>query len=560
MRYPLSFAQEWALSRPAVLSHATWLDGPVDPAALRRAMDVVVARHPVLRTHVTASGEQVVSETGRVVLEHVVLPGDVARAESTAAELAERPFDLSREPLARAAVIEVGAGRWLFALVAHRVVADASTLAMLLADLSTVYRGGLSELPPSWMDYGDYAVWQRERLRGEELARQLAHWREVLRDAPAPVRLPAGHRAASLTAVADPTAVRRLAAVAEGTGATLLAAFLAAYAVVLSRYAGRADVVVGAPVSGRTRVELEPIAGPFADVVPVRVPLAGEPSFAELLVRVRDAAAQAVSHDEVPLGVLVEELGVGLSDAVRFTFPPPATPALDLPGVTVRSRVALSDAATADLDLRVDEHGALTLEHRTDPGFADWVLRSVVAVLEHATADSAVSELPVPAPEDTWSAVVEPSPAEPSPNGAVRSAAAEAAEPEADVSPVPARGEIEQAMAKTWADLLRRPGRVGVRDNLFGLGGGSLAAVRFASIVADTYGVTLPLPLIFASPTVAALAEFVSAELEAARAARDVEADQAARLARLSDDELDDLLRAVVATRERRRSTGGDGR
>jgi hypothetical protein len=149
------------------------------------------------------------------------------------------------------------------------------------------------------------------------------------------------------------------------------------------------------------------------------------------------------------------------------------------------------------------------------------------------------------------------SPGELSPNGAVGSAAAEVAKPEADVSPVPSRGEIEQVMAKTWADLLRRLDQVGVHDNLFGLGGGSLTAVRFASLVADTYGVTLPLPRIFASPTIAALAEFVSAELEAARADRVAEADRAARLAQLSDDELDDLLRAVMATRERRRSTGG---
>jgi hypothetical protein len=570
VRYPLSFAQAFALSLPTALSHATWLDGPVDPVALQRAMDVVAARHSTLRTHVTASGEQVVSESGRVVVEHVVLPGDVERAESIAAELAERPFDLSREPLVRAAVIEVGADRWLFALVAHRVVADGSALAMLLADLSTAYCGGSSTLPRSWMDCGDYAVWQREWLRGEELARQLEPWREVLRDVPGPLRPPAGHRAASLTAVVDPAAVRRLAAVAEEVDATLSTVFLAGYAVVLSRYAGRTDVVIGVPVSGRIRVELESIAGPFADVVPIRVSLAGEPTFADLLVRVRDAAAQALSHNEVPLTVLAEGLGVDLSDAVRFTFPPPARPALDLPGVTVRSQVVLTAVAEADLDLRADENGALTLEHRTDPRFADWLLPSVVAVLEHATADSAVSDLPVPVPEDTWSAATEPlatesSPGESSrtelsPNGAAWSAAAEAAKTEADVGPMPSRGEIEQAMAQTWADLLPGLDQVGLHDNLFGLGGGSLTAVRFASLVADTYGVVLDLPRIFASPTIAALAEFVSAELEAAQADRVAEADRAVRLAQLSDDELDDLLHAVMATREHRRSTGGDGR
>ncbi|MFE9750109.1 condensation domain-containing protein [Saccharothrix saharensis] len=549
MRYPLSFAQAHALSLPEPLSHATWLDGPVDPVALQQAMDVVVARHPVLRTSVTASGEQVVSEEGGVVVEHVVLPDDVERAESVAAALVARPFDLDREPLLRAAVIEVRADRFLFVLVAHRVVADGSALGMLLADLSTVYREGLSALSPSWMDYGDYAVWQRERLDGEELARQLEHWREVLRDVPAPARLPAGHRAARSTAAVDPVAVRRLSDGAGGVGATLAAVFLAAYAVVLSRYTQGVDLVVEVPVSGRVRVELKPIAGPFADAVPVRVSLAGAPAFGDLLVRVRDALAHALAHDEVPLPKLAAELGVDLSGAARFTFGPPVAPALDLPGVTVRSHVVLTGTAEADLDLRADESGTLTLEHRTDPGFADWVLRSVVAVLEHAAADTAVAELPVPAPEGTWSAG-----AELSSNGVVGPVTA-VSEPEPAGNPVPSGDRIEETVAAIWGEFLRTTEPIGRHDNLFALGSGSLTAVRFAARIADLYGVTLPMDRIVTSPTIAALAEIVAAEL-----APDPPDDAArdAALADLSDDELDDLLRAVVAARERRRTTEGD--
>jgi aryl carrier-like protein len=549
VRYPLSFAQAHALSLPGHLSHATWLDGPVDPVALQRAMDVVVARHSTLRTSVTASGEQVVSEAGRVVVEHVVLPDDVERAESFAATLVEQPFDLSRAPLLRAAVLEVGADRFLVVLVAHRVVADGSALAMLIADLSAVYREGLSALPRPWMDYGDYAVWQRERLGGEELVRRLEHWRAVLRDVPAPLRLPAGHRAARVTAAVDSAAVRRLVDVAEDVGATSSTTFLAAYAVVLSRYARQDDLVIEVPVSGRVRVELEPIAGPFADAVPVLVSLAGEPAFGDLLVRVRNATAHALSHDEVPLTKLAEELGVDLSAAPRFTFGPPAPPVLDLPGVTVGSHVALTGTAEADLDLRADESGTLTLEHRTDPGFAAWLLRSVVAVLEHAAADTSVAGLPVPAAEGDWSAVTEPSS-----NGAVGPVTAEP-EPEADENSVPSRDRIEETMAGIWAELLRTTEPIGPHDNLFGRGSGSLTAVRFAARIADLYGVTLPMDRIVTSPTIAALAEVVSAELAPGPpddAARD------AALADLSDDELDDLLRAVVAARERRRTAEGD--
>ncbi|NUT53435.1 MAG: hypothetical protein HOV94_40040 [Saccharothrix sp.] len=541
MRYPLSFAQQ----RPGVLDpasrvcHATWLDGPVDPDVLRRAVDAVVARHPALRTRVGAESEQVVDETARVPVEHVVAPGP-DEAGSIARDLAERPFDLGRGPLLRVGLVEAGPGRWVLVLVAHRVVADEATLALVLDDLSTAYRTGTAP-PEPWMGYGDFAVWQRERLRGEELARQLAPWREALRDLPEPVRLPAGHPAARVTAVVDPAAVRRLRGVAEGVGATLPEAVLAAYAVVLSRYAGRADVVVEVPVSGRVRVELEPVAGPFADAVPVRVSLAGAPTFGDLLVRARDAAAHAVAHDEVPLTKLAEELGVDPGGA-RLTFAAQAPPAPDLPDVTVRGHLDLPDATEADLDLRVAEDGGLTLAHRADPGFADWLLRSVVAVLEHADADTAVADLPVPEPAGDWSAA-----ARPMTNGVARPVAA-ASESE---DPAPSRERVEEVMAGIWAELLRTTEPIGVHDSLFVLGGGSLTAVRFAARISDLYGVTLPMDLIFTSPTIAALAAVVADELAPPP---DTGLDD------LSDAELDDLLHAVMATRERRRTTGGEPR
>ncbi|WP_158839846.1 non-ribosomal peptide synthetase [Saccharothrix deserti] len=422
MRYPVSFAQRrlWALDRlvpgdPAShLSHATWLDGPVDPVALQRAMDAVVALHATLRTSVvTVDGvpEQVVDDTGGVLVDHVVLPRgpeDVERAESIAAELAVRPFDLERGPLLRAALVEAGTDRWLFVLVAHRIVVDDTALTILLDDLSTVYRDGTAALSQPWMDYGDYAVWQRERLRGEELARQLDHWREVLRDVPEKLALPTdahrptrSSRGARATAAIDTTSTRRLADVAQGLGATLSAVFLTGYAVVLSRYARQADLVIGLPVSGRIRAELEPIAGPFADTVPVRVSLAGAPTFAELLDRVRDATAEALSHDELPLDKLTEELGIDFSGhAVRFASQPPAAPVPDFPGVAVRSRVVFTPTAEVDLDLTASDDGAVTLGYRADlfgAPFADRFLRSVVTVLEHAgqAPHTPVADLPL---------------------------------------------------------------------------------------------------------------------------------------------------------------------
>ncbi|MGW4116178.1 condensation domain-containing protein [Actinosynnema sp. NPDC004786] len=554
MRYPLSFAQRrvWERDRlvaggpSSVRCHAAWLDGPVDPAALRRAVDAVVARHAVLRTVVvTVEGvpEQVVAEAGTVPVEHVALPGE-PEAEAFAAALAERPFDLARGPLARVALVEVGPDRWLFALVVHGIAADGAALAILLGELSTAYRAGAEALPEQWMDHGDFVVWQRERLRGEELARQLDHWRDALAGAVGRLALPIAARSARpgrVTAVVDPAAT--------GSLGDLPGVVLAAYAAVLSRYARQDDVLIGVGVSGRVRAELEPVVGPLADAVPVRVSLAGDPSFADLVVRVRDAATHALAHDEVPFDLLADRFGIDVrGHAARFAFPPAAAPALDLPGVAVRGRLDLLPAPAGDLDLAVDDDGAVTLAHFADAAFAEEFLRAVVAVVEHVgrAPGTRLSALPVTAP-DPLPVPVDAVPVDEShlsdPGGAWPT--------EERHGPAPTPEGVEETMARIWAELVRAPEPVGVHDNLFARGGGSLTAVRFAARIADTYGVTLPLDRIFTSPTIAALADVVSAELGSGD-------DDA--LAALSDDELEDLLRAVTATRDRRRAAKGDAR
>jgi amino acid adenylation domain-containing protein len=417
MRYPVSFAQRrvWVLDQliedPAVshLCYACLLDGQVDIVALQQAMDILVARHAALRTSIVSAGvwpEQVVADTGQVPIEHLVADGP-DRAELLAVELAGRPFDLARGPLLRAALIEVADRRSLFVLAAHRIIADDVALAILLDELSTVYHDDAATLPPLWLDYGDYAVWQRERLSGEELARQLDHWRVPLRDVPAEAVLPADRPrtgvlaaavGASVTASVDPTSIWRLA---DSAGTDLSTAVLAGYAVVLARYARQADLVIGVSVHGRIRVELDPIVGPFADTVPVRVTLAETAPFAEVLEQVRDVSAAARSHDELPLDLLAEELGIGtVGRAARFTFGSPAAPALTLPGVTVRGRVAFPAALESDVDLTASEDGALTLRYRTDvvdPRLADRFLRSVVTLLTHAgqAPNTPVAELPL---------------------------------------------------------------------------------------------------------------------------------------------------------------------
>lgn len=533
MRYPLSFAQQrlWHLERfapgdPATrLAHATWLDGSVDFVALQRAMDAMVVRHAALRTRIVTSAgaqAQVVEDTAALPIDRIDLSGDpdgIAKAESIAAELATRPFDLARLPPLRAALIEVSTGRSLFVLVAHRIIADDAALAILLDELSTVSSGDSATLPELWMDYGDYAVWQREWLCGEELARQLAHWRESLRDT-AKLALPTDRSVRSpATATIDMSSHRRLTDLAERAGTTSDAVFLAGYALALSPYATGNDFVIVVPVGGRIRPELASIVGPFADAVPVRISPTGA-TFAELVNQIRDGIGEALRHDELPLDKLADELGTDPADfAARFTFRSQCAPSLALPGMTVSGRLTFEQITESTVDLTASDDGTLTLRHRIDPARADELVRSVVTVLEHALREPDMPQAALPLP------TVAPRPAS-----------------SMTVAP---RNPVEAAIAAILAELLPTDRPIGVHDNLFRLGGNSLTAIRLAARLADTYGVHIPMHRIVETPTIADLAGIVTTAGESER-----DAD----LVALSDAELDDLLRAVLAARDRRRA------
>ena len=182
MRFPVSFAQQrlWFLDQLAPgeptynMPYAMWLDGPLDAGALQRALDAMVARHAVLRTSIVAFDgvpEQVVADTGAVPIERIELPAGLddgertRQAESIAADRARQPFDLAAGPLIRAALIAAGPGRHLFVLVMHHIISDGVSMEILIDELSAVYRaettGVPASLPPLWMEYGDYAVWQQ---------------------------------------------------------------------------------------------------------------------------------------------------------------------------------------------------------------------------------------------------------------------------------------------------------------------------------------------------------------------------------------------------------------
>jgi amino acid adenylation domain-containing protein len=438
MRFPVSFSQRrlWFIDQlePGAatfnMPYMLRLDGPLDAGALQRAIDTLVERHAVLRTKLVALDgvpEQVVADAGTVPVERIDLPESLddgerlRKAEAIAAERGRQPFDLATGPLIRVALIVVGPDRHLVSLVMHHSISDGVSLEILFGDLSAAYRAETTGVPaalaPILMTYGDYAVWQQDLMRGEELDRQLDYWREQLRGAPQVLALPTSRarparqssRGAIARATVDAQTTQRLAEVAHGENATMFMVFLTGFTATLSRYARQSELVIGTQVAGRTHAELDPMLGMFINTAVLRMSLEDDPTFTRLLCRVRDTTLDAIAHQQLPFEKLVEslvtdrDLGHAPLVQVQFLYGSLTPPELDLPGITVRTKPLLTDTAKLDLTMFADSQGEetnLVLEYSTDlfdPAWADRFLRCMASLLEHAAnaPDTAAGDLPM---------------------------------------------------------------------------------------------------------------------------------------------------------------------
>ncbi|HEX2092743.1 MAG TPA: condensation domain-containing protein, partial [Longimicrobiaceae bacterium] len=312
---PLSFAQRrlWLVDRlepgsaaynvPYVLR----LRGELDVAALQRSLNELVRRHEVLRTvFEERDGEpvQVVHAPAPVAVPVVDLrgvPGQEAEREAGWLADAEgfRGFDLARGPLLRCTLLRLGDAEHVLCCSLHHIVSDAWSMEVLVREVSTLYgaftRGEAARLPELPIQYADYAAWQRERLAGKVLDEQLAYWRERLAGAPPLLEIPTDHpraavpgaRTGSCRFVFPERLSRELRALSQRERTTLFMTVLAGWQVLLGRYAGQDDVVVGSPVSGRTRTELEGLIGFFLNMLALRGELGGDATWTELLGQTR---------------------------------------------------------------------------------------------------------------------------------------------------------------------------------------------------------------------------------------------------------------------------------
>ncbi|HYO29979.1 MAG TPA: amino acid adenylation domain-containing protein, partial [Thermomicrobiales bacterium] len=412
------------------------LEGRLDTAALERALGELVRRHEALRTvfaEVDGRPVQVVQEAGGFSLPTARVRPTKAGKETEdqdasvrllAQKEARRPFDLAAGPLVRGVLLRLAPRHHVLLLTMHHLVFDGWSRGIFFRELDALYAafaedGSATPVPEPPLQYGDFAVWQRGHLDGPALDGQIAWWRGRLAGAVALPLLtdrphPAGwtDRGARLPVSLPGPLVDALAALGRSEGATLFMTLLAAYQALLARYTGEPDVVVGAPISGRTRPETEGIVGFFANTLVLRTDLDGDPTFRELLRRVRETALGAFAHQEVPFERLVAEV-----NAERTINRTPLTPVMialqdalpaPLSGPRLRSSFVDVDPGTAMFDLFLnlqqgrDAGGEVrgAIEYATDLFDAATIARfagHLRTLLEGAVADPdcRVSALPL---------------------------------------------------------------------------------------------------------------------------------------------------------------------
>jgi amino acid adenylation domain-containing protein len=333
---PLSFAQErlWFLDQlnPGSPSYnipeAYRLVGPLKLAALEQSLNEIVRRHESLRTTFAWGDEhpvQIIAPELNLSLPVVDLSSlpeaerEVA-VEHLAAEEARRPFDLARGPLLRTTVLRLSEEEHVVLLTIHHIISDDWSTFVYLREMAILYEafaaGQKSPLPPLAIQYADFAHWQRQWLQGEVLEAQLAYWKQQLSGSPLVLELPTDHprpavqssRGANCSFTLPEALSSAIKELSNQEGATLFMTLLAAFQTLLYRYTGQDEINVGTPVTNRTRSELEGLIGFFANTLVMRAELSGEPSFRELLKRVREVALGAYAHQDLPFEKLVYEL------------------------------------------------------------------------------------------------------------------------------------------------------------------------------------------------------------------------------------------------------------
>ncbi len=383
----LSFAQQrvWFIDQlePGNSAYnipaAVRLKGPLNLAALEQSLNAIVKRHESLRTTfamVDGRAVQVIAPALAIELPVVdlrKLPETERETEvrRLVTEGAQQPFNLSQGPLLRVALLRLGDEEYVGLLTLHHIVSDGWSTGILIREMARLYvalcSGGSPSLPELPIQYADFAHWQRQWLQGEVLESQLAYWKQQLAGAPALLDLSTDRprpalqtfRGAHQSLMLPKTLTEGFKALGRHEGVTLFMAFLAAFKVLLYRYTSQDDLIVGTPIANRNRLETEGLIGCFVNALVLRTDLSGNPSFRELLQRVREVCLGAYGHQDLPFDRLVEEMRLKRDLSrnplfqVMFVLQSASLRAVGLPGLALSPVEGDSETAHFDLTLVV---------------------------------------------------------------------------------------------------------------------------------------------------------------------------------------------------------------
>ena len=433
---PVTFAQERLLLLeqldPTSTSYSVaWsirMTGQLNADALERSLNEIVCRHEILRTTfkvIDGQPAQIVSPKLRVPLIVVNLTGlPEPEQEAQAAEMKEAPIpvDLSNGPVMRTRLLRLAATDHVLLFTMHPIIFDPWSRRIFVTELATLYEafcaGRHSPLPDLPLQYADYAVWQRNYLRGENLDKLLSYWKEHLAGTPATLHLPADRQrppvgsfhGATQSFVVPQTLYEQVTRISRTVGATPFMVLLAGFQALLSRYSGQDDIVVGIPIANRNRAEIEGLIGCFANTLALRIKLDGDPTFRELVERVKEVSLGAYAHQDMPFERLVEELRPDRSLShnplfrVLFSLQSASHRAFEVGGVQLKPLEGVT-GTTAKSDISVlllEGEAGLSgrVEYNTNlfnAATIDRMLQHYLGLLETALADPAmhISRLPL---------------------------------------------------------------------------------------------------------------------------------------------------------------------
>ncbi len=538
---PLSFTQErlWLLdqlesgSAAYNIPFALRLSGPLNICALEQSLREIIRRHQALRTTFTPVENKPVQVIASEDLNWSLavqklqgLPETEREKEMLrlSVEEAQRPFDLSSGPLFRASLLELAQEEHLLLLTVHHIVFDGWSEGLLWQELALLYEafcgGNPSPLPELPVQYADFAVWQRQWLQGEFLEALLSYWQQQLGDDLSELQLPTDRprpavptrRSASQKLVFPRELTESLKKLSRQEGATLFATLLASFKVLLHRYTEQDDLFVCSPIANRNRKELKNLIGYFVNLLIMRSDLSGNPSFQELLGRVRSSVSGAYAHQDLPVQQLVNRLDLVQTplSQVMFVLQNTARQVPALPGLTLQALEVDNGTADFDLSLSMSESEGTLIgvwKYNTDLFEEKTIARmgqQFQTLLEQIVANPAqpISSLLVLSETERQQLLKQK---------ANSRSVSRSERSEGEKIYLEPKTALQFRLTKLWEEILGIE-RISVKDNFFELGGSSLLAFRLIAEIEKTFGKNLPLSTLLQAPTIKELANIIRQE------------------------------------------------